>query len=112
MGLDTFVNSSWDTRFSVSGCMVCYYGCQFDWFSKMQKSSALRRALPDARPQRCSVRACVEQVLQQEWRRLMRRESLDTTELANACSYGRWRKFDLKNTRRLSRPGSTFSSVQ
>jgi pimeloyl-ACP methyl ester carboxylesterase len=24
------------------------------------------------------------------------RESLDTTELANACWYGRWRKFDLK----------------
>ena len=44
----------------------------------------------------CSVRAGVEQVLQQEWRRLMRRESLDTTELANACWYGRWRKFDLK----------------
>jgi hypothetical protein len=42
------------------------------------------------------VRAGVEQVLQQEWRRLMRRESLDTTELANACWYGRWRKFDLK----------------
>ena len=44
----------------------------------------------------CSVRAGVEQVLQQEWRRLMRRESLDATELANACWYGRWRKFDLK----------------
>ena len=44
----------------------------------------------------CSVRAGIEQVLQQEWRRLMRRESLDATELASACWFGRWRKFDLK----------------
>ena len=37
-GLDTFVDSSWGTRFSVSGCLVFFHGCLFHWFSKMKKS--------------------------------------------------------------------------
>ena len=44
MGLDTFVDSSWDTRFSVSGCMIFFHGCLFHWFSKMQKSVSLSSA--------------------------------------------------------------------
>ena len=43
-GLDTFVDSSWGTRFSVSGAMVFYHGCLFHWFSKMQKSVSLSSA--------------------------------------------------------------------
>jgi hypothetical protein len=41
-GLDTYVDSSWATRFSVSGCLIFYHGCLFQhWFSKMQKSVSL-----------------------------------------------------------------------
>ena len=43
-GLDTYVDSSWATRFSVSGCMIFYHGCLFHWFSKMQKSVSLSSA--------------------------------------------------------------------
>ena len=43
-GLDTFVDSSWSTRFSVSGCLVFYHGCLFHWFSKSQKSVSLSSA--------------------------------------------------------------------
>jgi hypothetical protein len=39
-GLDTYVDSSWSTRFSVSGCLIFFHGCLFHWFSKMQKSVA------------------------------------------------------------------------
>ena len=42
--LDTYVDLSWGTRFSVSGCMIFYHGCVFHWFSKMQKSVALSSA--------------------------------------------------------------------
>ena len=43
-GLDTYVDSNWATRFSVSGCLVFYHGCLFHWFSKMQKFVALSSA--------------------------------------------------------------------
>ena len=43
-GLDTFVDSNWGTRFSVSGCLVFYHGCLFHWFSKSQKSVSLSSA--------------------------------------------------------------------
>ena len=43
-GLDTFVDSNWGTRFSVSGCLVFYHGCLFHWFSKAQKSVSLSSA--------------------------------------------------------------------
>ena len=42
--LETFIDSSWGTRFSVSGCMVFYHGCLFHWFSKMQRSVSLSSA--------------------------------------------------------------------
>ena len=37
-------DSSWATRFSVSGCLIFYHGCLFHWFSKMQKSVSLSSA--------------------------------------------------------------------
>ena len=43
-GLDTYVDSSWGTRFSVSGCIVFFHGCAFHWFSKMQRSVTLSSA--------------------------------------------------------------------
>ena len=43
-GLDTYVDSSWASRFSVSGCLVFYHGCLIHWFSKMQKSVSLSSA--------------------------------------------------------------------
>ena len=43
-GLDTYVDSSWAARFSVSGCLVFYHGCLIHWFSKMQKSVSLSSA--------------------------------------------------------------------
>ena len=43
-GLDTYVDSSWGTRFSVSGCLVFFYGCVLHWFSKMQRSVSLSSA--------------------------------------------------------------------
>ena len=43
-GLDTYVDSDWAVRFSVSGCLVFYHGCLFHWFSKMQKSVSLSSA--------------------------------------------------------------------
>ena len=43
-GLDTYVDSSWAPKFSVSGCMMFYHGCLFHWFSKMQKSVSLSSA--------------------------------------------------------------------
>jgi len=43
-GLDTFVDSNWGTRFSVSGCLIFYHGCLFHWFSKAQKSVSLSSA--------------------------------------------------------------------
>ena len=42
--LETFIDSSWGTRFSVSGCMVFFHGCLFHWFSKMQRSVSLSSA--------------------------------------------------------------------
>ena len=60
----------------------------------------------------CSVRAGIEQVLQQEWRRLMRRESLDATELASACWFGRWRKFDLKKAITAEQTSSWLGAVK
>ena len=59
-----------------------------------------------------SVRAGIEQVLQQEWRRLMRRESLDATELAKACWFGRWRKFDLKKAITAEQTSSWLGAVK
>ena len=43
-GLDTFIDSSWGTRVSISGCLVFYHGCVFHWFSKMQRSVSLSSA--------------------------------------------------------------------
>ena len=43
-GLDTYVDSSWASRFSVSGCLIFYHGCLIHWFSKMQKSVSLSSA--------------------------------------------------------------------
>ena len=43
-GLDTYVDSNWSVRFSVSGCLVFYHGCLIHWFSKMQKSVSLSSA--------------------------------------------------------------------
>ena len=43
-GLDTYVDSDWGVRFSVSGCLVFYHGCLIHWFSKMQKSVSLSSA--------------------------------------------------------------------
>ena len=43
-GLESFVDSSWATKFSCSGGMFFYYGCLFHWFSKMQKSVSLSSA--------------------------------------------------------------------
>ena len=43
-GEDTYVDSSWATRFSCSGCMIFYHGCLFHWFSKMQRSVTLSSA--------------------------------------------------------------------
>ena len=59
-----------------------------------------------------SVRAGIEQVLQQEWRRLMRRESLDASELAKACWFGRWRKFDLKKAITAEQTSSWLGAVK
>ena len=43
-GLESFVDSSWATKFSCSGGMFFYYGCLFHWFSKMQRSVTLSSA--------------------------------------------------------------------
>jgi hypothetical protein len=42
--LDTYVDSSWSTRFSCSGAMYFIHGCLFHWFSKMQRSVTLSSA--------------------------------------------------------------------
>jgi hypothetical protein len=44
MGLQTYVDSNWATRFSCSGALYFYHGCLIHWFSKMQKSVALSSA--------------------------------------------------------------------
>ena len=41
---DTYVDSDWGVRFSVSGCLVFYHGCLIHWFSKMRKSVSLSSA--------------------------------------------------------------------
>ena len=43
-GLDTYVDSSWGTRFSISGCLIFYHGCIVHWFSKQQRSVSLSSA--------------------------------------------------------------------
>jgi len=43
-GLESFVDSSWATKFSCSGGMFFFYGCLFHWFSKMQRSVTLSSA--------------------------------------------------------------------
>ena len=43
-GLESFVDSSWATKFSCSGGMFFYHGCLFHWFSKMQRSVTLSSA--------------------------------------------------------------------
>ena len=42
--LESFVDSSWATKFSCSGGMFFFYGCLFHWFSKMQRSVTLSSA--------------------------------------------------------------------
>ena len=42
--LDTFVDSSWATKFSCSGALYFFHGCLFHWFSKMQRSVTLSSA--------------------------------------------------------------------
>ena len=41
---ETYVDSSWGTRFSCSGAMLFYHGCLFHFFSKMQRSVTLSSA--------------------------------------------------------------------
>ena len=43
-GLNTYVDSNWSTRFSVSGCLIFFHGSLVHWFSKMQKSVSLSTA--------------------------------------------------------------------
>ena len=43
-GLESFVDSSWATKFSCSGGMFFFHGCLFHWFSKMQRSVTLSSA--------------------------------------------------------------------
>ena len=43
-GFETYVDSSWGTRFSCSGAMLFYHGCLFHFFSKMQRSVTLSSA--------------------------------------------------------------------
>ena len=43
-GFETYVDSSWGTRFSCSGAVLFYHGCAFHWFSKMQRSVTLSSA--------------------------------------------------------------------
>ena len=42
--LETYVDSSWATKFSCSGAMYFYHGCLVHWFSKMQRSVTLSSA--------------------------------------------------------------------
>ena len=44
LSFDTFVDSSWETKFSCSGAFFMFYGCPFHWFSKMQRSVSLSSA--------------------------------------------------------------------
>ena len=44
LGLDTYVDSNWASRFSCSGAFLMYHGCPFLWFSKMQRSVTLSSA--------------------------------------------------------------------
>ena len=44
LGLDTYVDSSWSSKFSCSGAMYFMHGCLFHWFSKMQRSVTLSSA--------------------------------------------------------------------
>ena len=41
---ETFVDSSWSTKFSCSGAMMFMHGCIFHWFSKIQRSVTLSSA--------------------------------------------------------------------
>ena len=43
-GIDTYVDSDWGVRFSVSGALVFVHGCLIHWFSKMQRSVSLSSA--------------------------------------------------------------------
>ena len=43
-GLESFVDSSWATKFSCSGGMFFYHRCLFHWLSKMQRSATLSSA--------------------------------------------------------------------
>jgi hypothetical protein len=43
-GFETYVDSSWGTRFSCSGALLFYHGCLFQFFSKMQRSVTLSSA--------------------------------------------------------------------
>jgi hypothetical protein len=44
LGLQTYVDSNWASRFSCSGAIYFFHGCPVHWFSKMQKSVALSSA--------------------------------------------------------------------
>ena len=43
-GFETYVDSSWTTRFSCSGALYFYHGCLFHWFTKTQRSVTLSSA--------------------------------------------------------------------
>ena len=43
-GLEVYVDSNWESKFSCSGAYLMYMGCPIHWFSKQQRSVSLSSA--------------------------------------------------------------------
>jgi hypothetical protein len=41
LGFQTYVDSNWDVKFSISGAIFVFMGCAIHWFSKTQRSVSL-----------------------------------------------------------------------
>ena len=60
LGFQTYVDSNWDVRFSISGAVFVFMGCAIHWFSKTQRSVSLSSTEAEFFAAMMAARDCVQ----------------------------------------------------
>ena len=60
LGFQTYVDSNWDVKFSISGAIFVFMGCAIHWFSKTQRSVSLSSTEAEFFAAMMAARDCVQ----------------------------------------------------
>ena len=60
LGFQTYVDSNWDVKFSISGAIFVFMGCAIHWFSKTQRSVSLSSTEAEFFAAMMAARDCIQ----------------------------------------------------